>query len=116
MMQYYTVKPLSATAGSPPGSTQAQAMVKGHDDAETYVENLLTLLRTGASEGDTARRGLTMAEGWTLLYAGGVGDDEDYWIADCEGYEATYPGLHARLGVEITFTEGPYGLKAGVVR
>ena len=114
-MQYFTVEPLSATAGSPPGSTQAEAQVKGDDDAEYYVEHLIELLRHGPSRdyAPTARKG---PSGWTLVYTGGVGDDEDGWIANCEYIEKTFPGLHALLGVRISFTDGPYGSKAGSVQ
>lgn len=110
-MQYFTVQPLTATAGSPPGSTQAEAMVKGNDDLENYVENMLDLLRTGQSA--TSAKG---PNGYTLTYTGGVGDDEDYWIADCERVETTHSGIHAQLGVRIDFTDGSYGGKAGSVQ
>ena len=109
-MQYFTVTP---TLGEPPIATQAAqiaALVRGNDDAEWYVAHMLALLINGSSP-TAARSG----SGWVLAYTGGVGDDEDGWIANCEWIESTYPGIHRLFGVQITFTDGPYGAKAGSI-
>jgi len=109
-MQYFHVKPVATTAGSPPESMEAEAMAKHDVDLEDYVYHMLELLRSGKSP--TSAR---TDEGYMLLATGGVGDDEDGWITNCGWVEDECPGIHKLLGIRIEFTADTYGSPAGSV-
>ena len=98
--------------GSAPDYEAALAGVRGDEDAEEYMGELVSVLRDGVLDPDNLTERVTDGETirWVFQDHNGVGDGGSLNIGNTKWIATSYPQAYAALGVTISWGRGTSAL------